>query len=94
MKSIFRVTMTSVNQRTHEPYWINFECDHETVASLTSDLNEGKLVLGDSLRTARSGEEGVLEITSRKTVALGRPGIALIETPSFRFVEYVEQGNG
>lgn len=94
MRAVYRVTLAATNQRTKEPYWINFECGYPSLEAFVSELNEGRLVIGDNLRTQRSEEPGAVEVIARKTIALGRSGILLVEPPSMRFVEFEERADG
>lgn len=89
MKSVFVVTLVNVNQRTGVALWINFECGYGSIAELTAALNDGDLVAGEALYTSRLPDEpDAVEVMSRRPYALGRRGIASIELPRVRFVEY------
>lgn len=91
MASVFRVILPGTNPRTGAVMFVNFECRYPTLDLLVSDLNDGTIVMGSSLFTRKSREEkGVLEVVDRTPYAIGRAGVARIETPVFRFVEYEE----
>ncbi|MBX3579990.1 MAG: hypothetical protein KF723_22530 [Rhizobiaceae bacterium] len=92
MKNVFRVTTTSINPRTQTAYFVNFECTYPTLDLLVSDLNDGKIIMGETLSTkAVAGERGLHEVVHRRPYALAKGGIASIETPHVRFVEYEDE---
>ena len=68
-------------------YWINFECDAQTVDELAETLSKGKLIVGDHLITGPTADPRKLEVKSRRRVAFAAAGVASIEEPSIRFEE-------
>jgi len=91
MRSVFRVILPGTHPKTGALMFVNFECSYPTMDLLVSDLNDGQIICGSSLFTKKSKEErNALEIISRVPYAIGKAGIARIETPVFRFVEYEE----
>lgn len=91
-KSVFRVTLSSVNGKTGTAHWVNFEAPFGSIEEFVAILNDGDILLGENLYTRRSAEDGVLEIIDRKPMALRKTGVSLIETPTLRFVEFEEVG--
>lgn len=86
MNRIYRVTFSERCPKTGQPRFINFECHSPSVDALTASLNEGQIVTGNKLFTARQ-EPGVWRIFDRKATSLARAGITMIEEPRWRFVE-------
>lgn len=87
-KTVFRIVTPGIHPRTGAPFFINFETDISTIDLLTSDLNDGQLLLGYRLITRFTSEQGVLEVVGRDPVSIRLDGVARIEQPSVRFVEY------
>lgn len=48
-KRIYRVTFTDLCPKTGKPRFINFECRAPSVEALTTMLNDGQIVLGQTL---------------------------------------------
>lgn len=86
-KFIYRVTSTHINPRTGSAVFNNFECEQPTLDLLVSDLNDGRIVIGSSLRSRSTGEPGVFEVLARHPMALAKSGVAAVEIPRGRFVE-------
>lgn len=91
---VYRVTLTTRHPTTGVPFFINFECGFPSLADLVADLNDGLVVTGEALFCKPGSEKNVFEVTKRKPFALGRNGVAHIEPPDVRFVEYVETSHG
>lgn len=89
--NVFRVTSERRNAQG-QPVWFLFECTQPDLETLTSILNDSKLVIGKMLWTKRGqDEEGLyFEITGDKTIALGKGGVAVIETVADRCIRFVD----
>lgn len=92
--SVFRVTLTTRNPHTREPHFVNFECFSQSMDDLVARLNGGRLVAGHSLVTRKTDEDGVFEVIGRKPITIGVAGVAHIEIPTLRFVEFEEASHG
>jgi hypothetical protein len=86
-KYIYRVTSTHINPRTGSAVFNNFECDYPTIDLLVSALNDGRIIIGSTLRSRSTGEPGVYEVLARHPMALAKSGVAGVEIPRGRFVE-------
>ena len=86
---VYRVTLTSRHRQSGEPVFVNFECGHRSLFDLVRALNEG-VVVGEALFCTATPERGTFEVKKRKPFALGRNGVAHIEPPDGRIVEYRE----
>lgn len=84
---VYRVTLTSRNPTTGEPYFCNFETGHMTISSLTDALIRDGVVHGFRLWTRRPGREGPMEILKREEFALGKFGAAHIELVQIPLVD-------
>ena len=92
--SVFRITLTTRNPHTREPHFVNFECASPSMEDLVVRLNGGRLVAGHSLVTRKMAEEAAFEVIGRKPITIGCAGVAHIEIPAFRFVEFEEVADG
>lgn len=85
--SIFTIKTTELS-RNGTRWMVNFETDAMSVAQLYERLLEDKVVFGQSLRAKPTEERGVLEVTERRDILLGREAVYSIEVPNRTFVEY------
>lgn len=84
--TVFRIVTPGLNQRTGAQIFMNFECDKPSVQALADALGRGDLVVGASLQT-RPGGTNTWEVVGRRTVALTKAGVAMIDLSHWRFVE-------
>lgn len=86
MKRIYRVTFDERCPKTGKPRFINFECRAPSVEALTTMLNDGQIVVGQTLFTVREGP-GCWRIVARRPASITKAGVTMIEEPRWRFVE-------
>lgn len=85
--NIFTIKTTDLT-RSGTRWLCNFETDAVSVAQLYERLQEDRVIFGHSLRAKPSEEQGVLEVTARSEIVIGREAIYSIEVPNRSFVEY------
>lgn len=90
MSAVYRIIQPELNPRTGLPFFLNFECRYPTIDLLAADLNDGAIVVGTKLITRKGDEPGLLEVVDRRPCAIAQAGVARIETPTVRFVEWVD----
>lgn len=91
-RCIFRVTLAQEDGAAgqHRLWWTNIELPFDSIEAIVAQLNAGYVVVGDRLSVRKVGP-GELEVTGRRPIALGARGVASIEVPRVRFVEYEEE---
>lgn len=91
MSAVYKITLPSLHAKTGAQLYVYFECTYTNLDLLVSDLNDGMIIIGDSLWTKRGEEPGVLEVVDRLPYAIAAGGVARIEIPEkVRFVRYEE----
>lgn len=85
-KYLYRLTLTSRN-REKEQNFCNFECDIPSIEELVRRLNERELLIGSWVSSMKGEADDERIITGRRTIAIGRNGIASIELVTTRFRE-------
>lgn len=77
--ALFRIIL-ALTVREGESF-IQFECDHPTIESLSEALDAGKLVAGKQLFTRRGKTKGTWYIVARRPLALDRRVVGAIQVP-------------
>lgn len=86
--NVFTFWVPGINQKTGFQNYAHVECEYDSVEEIVARLNEGRIVSGSALFTKAGAERGEYEVIDRKPWAVGRHGVARIEIPRARFVEY------
>lgn len=89
--NVYVIHTTRRNPRG-EPIYINFGCDIPDLATFVGELNKGRAIYGEMLRTAfaTDAEGKHLVVTGRQPYAIAPAGVTAVENPRHRFVEHAE----
>ena len=86
---IYRLLTNRMNAKGQKIF-INFGCRFPTIEALVDELNKGKAVYGFNLRTewARDDEGECLKVIAKEPYGVTPAGIAAVELPCHRYVEF------
>jgi len=85
--TVFRINLAEPIVGAPSRYFAIVDAPHETVDALLADLRLGPLCM-DQLETVRHTEPGTFEIVERRRMMITLVGVASIQQPHHRYVEY------